>query len=211
MTCYKFIEIGTADFHTEIQKASDKDFGISIEPSLSLLNKLPNRKNIIKINAAVTHKRSSETVFLYHVPKTKENINIFQSLYTDKRGVRNLFGCNSINRPHSRFDSKPDELKLVEKTEVPLVNLREIWEEHEVEKVGLLKIDTEGHDCTIMRALYEYLLENNIGYPNRIIFETNCNSNLSEVDEIIALFDSIGYSLVSRGHDAELKRLVKLM
>jgi len=55
----------------------------------------------------------------------------------------------------------------------------------------------------IMRFFYIKFLPK-IFYPNKILFETNENSNSKEVDEIIQLYCSIGYKLESRGYDSVL-------
>ena len=43
---YDFIEIGTSDFQTLIEEASDEAIGLSVEPISYYLNKLPNPKNV---------------------------------------------------------------------------------------------------------------------------------------------------------------------
>ena len=45
---YDFIEIGTSDFDTLIETSNDDTVGISIEPINYYINRLPNKKNIVK-------------------------------------------------------------------------------------------------------------------------------------------------------------------
>lgn len=83
-----FIEIGTSDFDTEIQKNNNKT-GLSIEPIKYYLDRLPDKKNIKKINVAISDYNGNADV--YYV--TPENI----SKYSLPCWVR---GCNSINSYH---------------------------------------------------------------------------------------------------------------
>ena len=54
MVFYDFIEIGTSDFDTEIQK-NDNKCGVSIEPIKYYLDKLPNKENCIKLNMGISN------------------------------------------------------------------------------------------------------------------------------------------------------------
>ena len=49
-----FVEVGTCDFDTLIEKATDSTFGLSIEGIKSFLDKLPNKPNIKKINCIIS-------------------------------------------------------------------------------------------------------------------------------------------------------------
>ena len=50
---YDFIEIGTSDFDTLIQKCSDDSVGLSIEPLKSHLDRLLNKPNVKKARKPV--------------------------------------------------------------------------------------------------------------------------------------------------------------
>ena len=63
---YDFIEIGTSDFHTLIESATDKTIGLSIEPIKTYLDRLPNKENVLKVQAAVSD--SDSTIEIYHIP-----------------------------------------------------------------------------------------------------------------------------------------------
>lgn len=60
MPRYDFIEIGTADFDTLIETADNTVRGLTIEPLNYYLKRLPCRKNIIKINAAISNYDNTE-------------------------------------------------------------------------------------------------------------------------------------------------------
>ena len=46
---YDFIEVGTSDFDTLIQDATDNCIGLCIEPIKFYLDRLPNKPNVKKI------------------------------------------------------------------------------------------------------------------------------------------------------------------
>ena len=53
---YDFIEVGTANFDTLLEKVNDNSIhGISIEPLAFYLEQLPDKKNIAKVNAALSN------------------------------------------------------------------------------------------------------------------------------------------------------------
>ena len=51
---YDFIEIGTANFDTLIESVDEGITGISIEPLTCYLDQLPNRNDVVKVNAALS-------------------------------------------------------------------------------------------------------------------------------------------------------------
>lgn len=54
---YDFIEIGTSDYDTEIEKCDLNTYGISVEPMKIYLDKLPDKPNVIKVNKAISNIR----------------------------------------------------------------------------------------------------------------------------------------------------------
>lgn len=190
-----FIEIGTSNFGTLIQECSEEQKGISIEPCLHYLDQLPNKKNVTKIRAAITHKRSSDVVLLYYIPEKTVEDNSLQHWFK---------GCNSINDYHPLHKKhKVEHLVKIEK--VPLKNFEEIMIEYEVEKVNYIKIDTEGHDCTIMEGIYDfYKNKDKKLFPNMIKFETNANSTIEQIMKTVSSFDKLGYDATKEGDDTIL-------
>lgn len=77
---------------------------------------------------------------------------------------------------------------------------------HNVRSMDLLKVDTEGHDCTIMMSVLDACVQQRDLFPRKIIFETNEHSVATTVDEVTAAFVAHGYS-VERGYDTVLRRL----
>ena len=66
---YNFIEIGTSNFDTLIQAATDATVGLSIEPIQYYLDQLPNPTNVKKINCAVSRTNQNEILHVYYVPE----------------------------------------------------------------------------------------------------------------------------------------------
>lgn len=83
-----------------------------------------------------------------------------------------------------------------------MITTYELFYQNKVRHVHYLKIDTEGHDCIILKTLFYYIKYlPTIFYPTRILFETNNNTDPIYVDEIIELYGKIGYQVENRGDD----------
>lgn len=93
MPFYDFLEIGTSDFDTEIQKKDDK-IGISIEPIEYYLNRLPEKKGCIKLNMGVSDYNG--TCVVNYLSEETIRAHGFPSW------VR---GCNSINSFHKTVET----------------------------------------------------------------------------------------------------------
>jgi hypothetical protein len=190
---YDFIEIGTSNFNTLIQTADDNSIGISVDAVKYYIDSLPNKPNVKKINKGISNVNSLLNVYYVSEKKIEEN------------NLPNWFkGCNCINNYHPlHIKHKITHLCEVEKVEV--ITTYELFYQNKVRNVKHLKIDTEGHDCIILKTLFYYIKYlPMIFYPKRIAFETNENSKSSDVNEIINLYCSIGYKLESRGYDSVL-------
>lgn len=195
MKIFDFIEIGTSNFDTLLQ-SSQEEYGISIEPISYYLDCLPDRKNVIKVNCAVTNNRDKDKITIFYIPENvikKNNLPLW------------FRGCNRIGEFHP-LHIKYKVQDLVIKEEVLIKNYEEIIEEFNVYKAKKIKIDTEGHDCVIMESIFTFLNNNNRDrYPEIIIFETNTNSNPKHVMQIVEKFKKIGFFVSSRGHDITLR------
>jgi hypothetical protein len=190
---YDFIEIGTSNFDTLIQPASDITKGISVDAVKYYIENLPNKLNVKKINIGISNVNS--TVNVYYIP---ENI-------IEQQNLPHWFkGCNCINDYHP-LHIQHNVTHLCEIDKVKVITTYELFYTNNVRNVKYLKIDTEGHDCVILKSLYSYIKYlPNIFYPNKILFESNEHTKPIYVDEIINLFLSIGYKLIHRGYDTIL-------
>jgi len=141
---YDFIEIGTSDFQTLIEEASDEAIGLSVEPISYYLNKLPNPKNVTKVNAALSDKDG------------ELNIYYIDEKYIEPYGLPWwVRGSNSINKPHPfTVQEIGQELydKLVTIEAVPVIGWNTLIRDYKIKSIKYLKVDTEGHDHVILNA-----------------------------------------------------------
>ena len=187
---YDFIEIGTSNFETLIELADDTTKGISVDAVKYYIDCLPDKLNCKKINVGISNVKSVLDVY-YIDEKVIESHNL---PYWFK-------GCNCINTYHP-LHLKHNVSHLCKTEKVNVITACELFYTNNVKKVKYLKIDTEGHDCIILKSLFSYIKGlPDMFYPCKIQFETNEHHTVESVNEIITLFGSIGYRLVHRGYD----------
>jgi len=68
---YDFVEIGTSDFDTLIQRADDRTIGLSVDPIKLYLDRLPQPRHCSKLAAAISD-HDGETVAYYIPPERIE-------------------------------------------------------------------------------------------------------------------------------------------
>ena len=126
---YDFIEIGTSNFDTEIEQANDDIIGISVEPIKKYLDDLPNKKNVIKVNSAISDVDEEGTIKLYYIPEDvirKNNLPDY------------LIGCNSIGKYHDNHISM-NLKEYVEIIDVPVISIPMLFNKFNVKKTKYLK------------------------------------------------------------------------
>jgi FkbM family methyltransferase len=191
-----FLEIGTSDFDTLLQSAPDELIGMSVEPIKKYLDNLPAKANVTKVNAAIKAKNRDETCQVYYIP---DNVIDDHSLPSF------LKGCNSINEYHLQHNLLNLQPMVIQDT-IPQVSISTLLEQHNIRKIGYLKIDSEGGDCYILNDLIAYLSDKDqVYYPQKILFESNELSDSKMVDDVIQTFCNMGYRLVYRGGDTLLQ------
>lgn len=189
-----FIEIGTSDFDTLTEVATDEAIGICVEPISYYLNRVPNRLNVTKINAAVSMDNTEGFVDFYYIPgEVMDQYNL----------PKYLRGCNSVNKYHLYHTNELRQFVKIDK--VPQIPISKLFIDNNVVGVKHLKIDTEGCDCHIMDNLFAYLADKDTQhYPIKITFESNENADQSHVQRVIEKFVNIGYTVESTGFDTVL-------
>lgn len=193
---YDFIEIGTSNFDTLIQTATDTTVGLSIEPIQYYLDQLPNPVGVKKLNCAVSRTNQNEILEVYYVPEGLVKANRLPGWLT---------GCNSVGEYHFQHIALEIE-HLVEKQPVPCLPIGTIFDQHNVSELDYLKIDTEGSDCAIMLHLAEYLKTQPITrYPKKILFESNELAVPAQVEQVKKKFISLGYRVTQTGYDTILE------
>lgn len=202
MKFYDFIEIGTSDFDTEIQKKDDK-IGISIEPVKYYLDKLQDKQNCIKLNIGISD-YNGKCMVNYLSEQTIQKFNF-------PAWVR---GCNTINYYHQTVsnlckDKGINIESISEKDEVDVTTLYQIICKLNIDCFYFLKIDTEGHDVVILKKFYEEI-QDNFHLPHVIQFESNVLSKDEDVNQVINLFSKKGYDLIEKNNiDTILKLNLK--
>jgi hypothetical protein len=192
---FDFVEIGTADFDTLIEKADQNTRGISIEPVGRYLSNLPNKAKCLKVNAAISNYDGEARIFLL-------NPEMFAQY-----GLPDwLRGCSSINDMHPTVLSELNgrsidfrDVGVIEK--IPVFRLKTLLIHYDVGGVYLLKIDTEGHDTVILKDFFRDAPRRL--WPHRISFENNVLSDNDAIQETLWMLISMGYDLISFGENTE--------
>ena len=196
---FKFVEIGTSDFDTEIEKANDTDVGLSVEPLKMFLDRLPDKQNCTKVNVAISDR--PDTLSMY---------------YVDPEDVRKhelpswVIGCNSLGKPQptvSKLLQDKNLESLIKTKPVQVITFGMLMEEQGVAGIDYLKVDTEGHDPIVLRSMIEYCDRNPGVYPLRIQFESNGLADKRSEEEMIKALEKRGYSIESRGSDTIMTRI----
>lgn len=198
MPFFDFVEVGTSDFGSEIEKADDETRGISIEPMLEYLDKLPQPKNCIKVNAAISNTNGLANIFFIPAP-----------LIAEHQLPEWLKGCNAIGKPHPTCISQLEKKGLdpgttIHMRPVSMMTLGTCLQLNEVSGLYQYKSDTEGHDTVILNNFLDDLKDPAL-LPQLIIFESNELSSAEEIEKTIARLVETGYVVEMRAHDTVLR------
>lgn len=191
MVHYDFIEIGTSDFDTLIENANDDVVGLSFEIINFYLDKLPNKKNILKINKGVSNINDKVDVYYIHPDIIKK--------YNLPNWIK---GCNTINKYHDGIlmeleKHKLDPQTLYSKTSVDIISFDTLINTYNVTSISYLKVDTEGHDCVILNSLFDYYDKHKIYniLPKKILFESNYLTDINIINSTILRALQFGYKV----------------
>lgn len=193
---YDFVEIGTSNFDTLIEVATDNTRGLSIEPMLYYLDQLPSRPLVQKLNCAVSRNNLFETLSVYYVPE-----NTIQAY-----GLPDwLRGCNTIGDYHFQHVALNVQ-RWVEQQQVPCVPIGHVFDRYDITQLDYLKIDTEGSDCAILLHLYDWLADQpGSRYPQKILFESNELAVPAQVELVKQKFINLGYRVTQEALDTILE------
>ncbi len=194
---YNFIEIGSSSYDTLLESADDNTIGLTVEPMQEHLDKLPNKPNIKKINAAIGDTQGQLDIYFF----SPENI----AKYNLGAWVN---GCNMIGKPHPLhlFEIQQRNLpsNIIEKKQVPVITINDLFTQNDVTYIDYLKIDTEGYDTIIMYMYLEYIEKNPQCKAKKIQFESGRWVDQSDVSQIINRCTQLGYKLIQTGEDTIL-------
>ena len=200
-----FLEIGTSDFETELQKADNHKIGISIDPIKFYLDKLPEKRLCKKFNCAISDRNGKCEVC--YMPE--EIVRKYGFLHW-------IRGCNSIDKHHPTVvgmieEKGLDPNELISKKEVEVWTLHTFMTMNNVEGLHYLKIDTEGHDYVILTHFLDEIMGDNRLLPHNILFESNILTSSEHVDDLIVKLIVFGYELISTGENTRLKLNINKM
>ncbi len=191
-----WIEIGTSDFDTLIQKSPPELKGMSIEPIKEYLDNLPTKDNVVKVNKAISNVKGN--INIYYIPP---------SLIKSNKLPDWVRGCNSINKPHPTvqklLNNRFNELVKIE--EVECITWGELISQYNIEGIKYLKLDTEGHDTIILEDYYKECKKNPKLLANTIFFEYNILSDSNLADKVIESFIKLGYKGKRVGENYQLQ------
>jgi glycosyltransferase involved in cell wall biosynthesis len=185
---FDYVEIGTSNFDTLLEVLGDDKRGISIEPIDYYLEDLPNKPNNIKLNAAISDTTKKTKIFLVD----KEDIHAHNLPEWIK-------GCNSIDEPHRsvvNYLESSNLTHLYRNYEIDTLSFVDFCNRYDINAIKYLKIDTEGHDFTILRNVIESDVR-----PRKIRFEANSLYNETDIVDIIQFLSNNNYNLIQRTFD----------
>ena len=176
------VEIGTSDFRTQ----AGIEHGLFIEPVKEHFDRLPK---CLKENVAVSNYEGE--IDIYYIPSST----------IESEGLPNwIRGCNSVHNMHPTIvDLGYDH--LVEKHTVKVVRIKSLLDKHEIKRIDLLKIDTEGHDTVILN---DFLDTVDIK-PKVIQFESNILSSFNDITKVVNRLEDKGYICTQVKHDMVCK------
>lgn len=194
---YNFIEVGSSNYDTCLEKALDNESGLTVEPMIEYLEGLPNKKNIIKVNAAIGDNEGELDIY-YFSDETIKKYNLGHWFY----------GCNMIGKPHPlhhlEIQQKGLPSNIIDCRKVPVITIEMLFKMYDVTELDYLKIDTEGYDTKIMNMYLNYIKANPNIKAKKIQFESGRWCEQNEVEKIIKEFKNLDYTCVSTGEDTIL-------
>lgn len=191
MTDYDFIEIGTSNFDTLIENASDSTVGLSVEPlGRFFFPQLPTKPNVRTESCAISD-RSGEMDMFFVEPR-----------HIIKHQLPHwVIGCNSLGHPHPTVVQLLTDwnlpMDLIRTEKVPVRTYEQLMRAHDVRSVKYLKIDTEGHDVTVLRSMLQHCDVNPLALPEKIQFESNSLTATHETNAIVDELEKRGYHVIS--------------
>tara|TARA_Y100001951_G_C11262717_1_gene253533 strand:+ start:410 stop:970 length:561 start_codon:yes stop_codon:yes gene_type:complete len=175
-----FIEIGTSDFDTYEGLAQQGWKGIFVEPVKPLLDNLERFEGCIYECSAITGK-PMHTKVKYYDPEWA------------KGWVR---GVGSLDQHMNTFNSNPQWAEHERVSYLVSITLDDLIEKHDVKRIDMLKIDTEGTEWDILEN-YSWKIK-----PKFIKFEYEHWVNRDiDVQIHIDMLQKMGYKCTRDEHD----------
>lgn len=188
---YKFIEIGSCDFNTQVNSLlSDNEYGICVDPLKCYLDNLPNQKNLIKENSIISNVNGVSD-FFYIEPETIDRYR-FPEWFK---------GCNSVHKPHPTIVNillkHSIDSSIISVSRINSITYEDLVIKHQANDIDYLKIDIEGHEPVVIDSLCDFYAKDQKDFhpPSLINFEAFVGLLVSkeDIDLSIDKLKSIGY------------------
>ena len=193
---YDFIEIGVSNFDTLALTCSDDQIGIIVEPIKGYIDSLPDRKNVIKVNAAVATSVEMTEAHIYYIP---------EEVIDSNPGIPFFFkGCNSLNDYHPlHLEHNLKEHVVTDK--VPCVSIENLFKAYKVENTKYLQTDTEGGDAGIIEQVQNYMTQHPEFRPKDIMFESKYMDEEQHIRILRRFVNEFNYVIITRSLDTHVK------
>lgn len=151
--------------------------GILIEPVKDYFEELKitykKYSNFILLNMAIHNSRKEMTIYRADPKKIEQY------------GLSKWFkGMASFNKDFAKTPDTPDDVFIEEK--VPCISLNDLLKKHQVEKIDLLQIDTEGYDSEIILNLdFQVIKPQIIHFEHHRSTGTMSKEKFSTVTEVL--------------------------
>ena len=167
-----FIEIGTSDFNTYEGLAKQGYHGIFVEPVKQLLDNLERFEDCIYENNAITAKPQHCKVKYYDTDWAEGWVR----------------GVGSLDMDMNHFHSNPQWKEYEREQYLHTITLDQLIDKHNVERIDMLKIDTEGTEYQILDS-YSWKIKPKF---MKIEYEHWINRNVP-VKKYIKMLEGMGY------------------
>ena len=127
-----FIEIGSCDFRTLNHLSDHGWLGIIVDPVKKYLDNLDRKPNVVYENVAISDKRGALDLYQFREDLINKDYD--------------FAGMSTIHPIE-------ENLHLMDKISVEAITYQDLIERNGIERVDFLKIDTEGHDLTILKTV----------------------------------------------------------
>ena len=202
------IFVGTSAFDTCIENAEDHHRGISVEPLAIYQEMLPSPLGVIKENAAMDAKIINPDVdfgLMYYLdPHDLNALGYTLDSYSYMFGIssfgsiqNNLLVAHRLERKYMGTPSIFFQRSRV----VPLLSMEELYVKHAVREVGLIKLDCEGLDLSIVHSIIPMLQKYELPYPCVLLFEVFVNTE--NFYETVQMLEQVGYEVISLSHSKD--------
>lgn len=195
-TFYDFVEIGTSSYHTFTQAVVEhpdgkpmawnflpwwkhplRIRGLAVDMQSRYLEQLPDLPRVKKVHAAISARGRAQR--MYHVKlgdvERWESIFAANGRWHNFRIIRLARGCSAL-RSHASLRRALRTVGLQHLgcvKRVRTLSMGSLLKRLRAKGIGILALDCEGHDCSILRGLMRTSKDNPHLLPEWIWFESN--------------------------------------